>query len=404
MIVRRFLLWVRTASAGDRAEAVQALARAFLYSDLSPEDRSEAQTALTAMLDDPSPLVRRALAESLANAPAAPHPLIVALAQDQSDIAALILARSPVLTDADLIDAAALGDALIQIAIAGRWRISVPVTAALAEIAESEALIVLARNGGALLLDTTLARMLERHGENGALREALLQRPDLPVELRQDIAARLADSLSRFVSGCGWIREERISRITLEAREKTTIALSCDLPEPELEELLSSLRRSGHLTPALILRALLSRRSSFVKAAFADLTGLSLRRVSALLDDRRGHGLVALCRKAGFSPALEEAFAAAFAGLREERNRVIRDVRLSRPLIKRTLEACDTMPPKETGKLLALLRRFEAEAARDEARDIARSLADEEALSLVLRHAPHMLEEDSDEELRAYAA
>jgi len=38
MIVRHFLQWVRTAPAGERAEATSALARAFLYSDLSSDD------------------------------------------------------------------------------------------------------------------------------------------------------------------------------------------------------------------------------------------------------------------------------------------------------------------------------------------------------------------------------
>ena len=38
MIVRHFLQWVRTAAAGERAEATSALARAYLYSDLSHDD------------------------------------------------------------------------------------------------------------------------------------------------------------------------------------------------------------------------------------------------------------------------------------------------------------------------------------------------------------------------------
>ena len=38
MIVRHFLGWVRTAPAGERAEATRALARAFLFSDMSSDD------------------------------------------------------------------------------------------------------------------------------------------------------------------------------------------------------------------------------------------------------------------------------------------------------------------------------------------------------------------------------
>jgi hypothetical protein len=40
---------------------------------------------------------------------------------------------------------------------------------------------------------------------------------------------------------------------------------------------------------------------------------------------------------------------------------------------------------------MALLRRFEAEAARDEARTIAGALADEAALAVVMRHVPQAL-------------
>jgi len=60
MIVRQFLLFVRTAPAAERADATSALARGYLYSDLSPDDRAAAEGALIMLLDDPSPLVRGA--------------------------------------------------------------------------------------------------------------------------------------------------------------------------------------------------------------------------------------------------------------------------------------------------------------------------------------------------------
>ena len=66
MIVRQFINWIRTASAGERAEATRALARAWLISDLSHDDRVAAEGALLMLLDDPSPLVRQAMAEVFA--------------------------------------------------------------------------------------------------------------------------------------------------------------------------------------------------------------------------------------------------------------------------------------------------------------------------------------------------
>ena len=84
MIVRQFLQWVRTAPAGERAEASRALARAYLYSDLSKDDRAAAEGAMLLLLDDVSPLVRRALAEVLAGSDKAP-PAVVAFADRRSD-------------------------------------------------------------------------------------------------------------------------------------------------------------------------------------------------------------------------------------------------------------------------------------------------------------------------------
>src|SRR5580692_11336687 len=83
MIVRQFLHWIRTASAGERAEATNALARAFLFSDLSPDDRAAAEGAMIMLLDDTSPLVRGALATILAASQKAPPAVIQALAADQ---------------------------------------------------------------------------------------------------------------------------------------------------------------------------------------------------------------------------------------------------------------------------------------------------------------------------------
>src|SRR6266849_7923433 len=110
MIVRQFISWIRTAPAGERAEATRSLARAWLISDLSEDDRIAAEGALLMLLDDPSPLVRRAMAEALAGSAEAPPAVVLALAADQPEIAALVLERSPLLIDTDLVDSVGSGE------------------------------------------------------------------------------------------------------------------------------------------------------------------------------------------------------------------------------------------------------------------------------------------------------
>src|SRR5476651_264931 len=109
MIVRQFLQWVRSAPPGERAEATSALARAYLHSDLSPDDLAAAEGAMIMLLDDPSPLVRSAMAEVFASSQMAPLVVVQALAADQPEVALPVLARSPLLLGDDLVDLIATG-------------------------------------------------------------------------------------------------------------------------------------------------------------------------------------------------------------------------------------------------------------------------------------------------------
>jgi uncharacterized protein (DUF2336 family) len=164
MIVRQFLYWLRTAAAGERAEATSALARAYLYSDLSDSDRAAAEGAMIMLLDDPSPLVRRSLAEVFAASEHAPPTVVHSLAADQPEVAALVLERSPLFLDADLVDAVATGAAHRQVAVAGRAFLTCPVSAAIAEVGCAEACLVLLENRDAEIAAFSLHRIVARHG------------------------------------------------------------------------------------------------------------------------------------------------------------------------------------------------------------------------------------------------
>src|ERR1700730_18076268 len=161
MAVRKFLQCAGTASPSDLAESAGALARAFLYGDLPEPEREEARLTLTGLLDDSLPLVRRALAESFASAANVPLYMVLTLANDSSDVAAIVLARSPLLSDAELVECTATADAFAQSAIALRPWVSAQVAAALAEVGARKALITLAVNPGAELLEFSIRRMIE---------------------------------------------------------------------------------------------------------------------------------------------------------------------------------------------------------------------------------------------------
>ncbi len=394
MIVRRFLLWARTANAQARAEGAAALAGAYLRSGMGDEDRREAETALISLIDDPSPLVRRAIAEEMATSPYAPRNLVLGLIADQSDVAALMLAHSPVLSEADLVDAAAIGDGLAQRAIAQRMDLPASVAAALAEVGVEEALVALVRNPSADIPDFSLERMVERIADSGALREALLARDDLPAALRQTIAAHVSDALTSFVMNCGWLSPERGARLAREATERVAVSLAAGGEDSDAPAIVEVLRAQARLTPGLMLRSLLSGEPALAEAAFVSLSELPASRVAALLRDRRGSGLKALYRKAGLPDAVQPAFTAAIMALNARGFDLAGGGRgIDRNLLREVLIAVEAQGDPGSNALLALLRRMDSEAAREEARAMADSLADDAALAFLVEADPALLVE-----------
>ena len=370
MIVRQFLQWLHYAPPGERAEATVALARAYLHSELSVNDLAAAEGAMIMLLDDPSPLVRRALSEVFASAQMAPRVVVRALATDQPDVAIPVLAGSPLLLEDDLIDLVATAHPEAQVAIATRAPLPCSLAAAIAEVAVAQACLALLENPNADIALFSVDRMIERFGHLAAIRETLLARDDLPMATRQALLAKLSQTLAGFVVARQWLGAEHAEFTTREACEKTTVALAADTPYEEIGELVQHLRQSGQLTAGMILRALLSGNVVLFEEALAELSGVPLDRVASYLHDRNISGFRALYAKAGLPDVAYPAFREAIKAMREgvligEQGGA---ARLKRRMVERVLAACEAERNPDMASLLALLRRFAVEAAREEAR------------------------------------
>jgi uncharacterized protein (DUF2336 family) len=369
MIVRQFINWVRSAPAGERAEATRALARAWLISDLSHEDRTAAEGALLMLLDDSSPLVRQAMAEVFAHSPEAPAAIVQALSLDQSSVALPVLEHSPLLIDADLVDIIATGDCEMQCAIARRVNLPASVCAAIAEVGSAAAALELIENAYAELAPFSWDRIVERHGHLAAIRESMLVLEDLPAATRVALVAKLSETLAQFVVARNWLSPDRAVRIAGEARDRSTVNIAARSRGDDMRGLVRHLRATGQLTAGLILRALLSGNLELFDSALAELSGLPQARVSALLHDRGGVSLQALLTRAGLPESTFAAFRAALEVSHEIGfvDTVGGAAMLRRRMVERVLTQCET-DGHAAEPLLILLRRFATESAREEAR------------------------------------
>jgi uncharacterized protein (DUF2336 family) len=370
-IVRRFLAWAQCADAEARADGASALARAYLYSELTASVRAEAALAMTALLDDSSVLVRRALAEALCRASEAPRSLILALAADESEAAAAVLQRSPVLTDADLIDCVTNGDAAAQTALARRPNLPPGATAALAEIGQLDAILALIGNCEIDLSPELLDRILTRFGDDASVRDALLERPSLPASLRARIAVAAAKDL--VVEASQWMAPDRAERIARDARDQAICAIASSCRASERAELTRALRAAGALTPALLLRSLLGGERDLFADALAELSGLPAPRVAAFILEPRGEGFAALAHKVGLKSGVLIAFRTALAVIKTDVGQLGDGLKLS--LVQKVIDECERRGDPALTKVRALLWRFAAEAAKAEAAGFAREAA-----------------------------
>jgi uncharacterized protein (DUF2336 family) len=371
MVVAHFLKWAGTAPARERAAAASALARAYVDHRLDFEDRCAAEAALTLLLDDPSAKVRLAMAEALAMSRHAPLQVIHALSCDQPDIAALVIALSPLLTDADLIERAASGRRDTLPLIASRPVVSMAVSAAVVEAADAEACLALLANSGAEIASFSLRRIAERLGHVGRVREALFRDPRLPPDCRHMLLVKLGEVLQGSALVVASIGEARAERLLRDACTKASLALIEAVRPEEHGALVAHLRMRGDLTASFVVRIVAHGKVDFFAALLVALTGQAEARVARLLAGGQDVALSAIFRAAGLPETVHAVLARALKAWRE----VAKGVRVAGAQEVSWLMLEVLGGQRAEGDLASLLRSIHLDALRENARGHALAIA-----------------------------
>ena len=378
MVINYFIRWIDTARVSERAAGAAALARAYVSRELPFEERCAAEAALTFLLDDPSAKVRYALAEALAMHRLAPLQIIHALASDQDEIADLVLKRSPLLTDGDLIDRVAMGTEGVQRSIAGRALVSKSVSAAVAEVGCAEACLTLLGNDGADIASLSFRRMAERFGAMPKLREAMLADRRLPADCRHVLLVKLSAALKDaplVVALMGRARGERVMR---EACVRASLTLIDRTRPDEHAALVEHLRLAGELTTAFIVRMVAHGKIDFFASVLGVLAGREAARVQALLAGGRDLALSALFRGAGLPESAHGVILRALGVWRDVANgRRVAGAQEVSWLMLKELNACpgQSGPAARHAELAGLVRTIHLEVLRENARDHALAIA-----------------------------
>ncbi|WP_245304030.1 DUF2336 domain-containing protein [Agrobacterium bohemicum] len=308
VIVKAFFRWSEKAGSTDRSKAAATLAKAYLQSSLPQDRHDSAYDAMTYLLDDPSPKVRLALAGSLAYSEDAPRHIIFSLAQDQPEIACLVIINSPVLRDTDLVDLIGNGTPITRAMIAARPFLETGACAALAEIGEILEISVLLENRSAYITPFTLRRIADRHAQDAEIRDLLLQRDDLPADVRYAIVGHVGAALAASNLVCYAMTPHRARDIIRDASETATVLIAGDVTGESMPVLVEHLRVGGDLTPAFLMNTLCSGKLDFFAQAISNLSGLGEQQVRSILATGRHHALKALFQSTGLFGAVLDIF------------------------------------------------------------------------------------------------
>jgi uncharacterized protein (DUF2336 family) len=377
MIIRQFLKWVDDASVAQRCAAAGALSRIYLQAPFSSDERRDAEAALTLLLDDPSPKVRAAMAEALSLSHDAPLQIVMALAAEQVEISGFILARSPLLSDAELIDCVATGDEAAQRLIAMRPQVSFALSAAIAEVAAPMACADLLRNSTARIAPSSLRRMAERLGYDADTRETLLARKDLPGDCRHLLAIRVGEALADIGIVKAVIGKQRAERLARETCTKASLDLA-DRHRPEDDAaLVEHLRARGEITTAFIIRTVAHGKIDFFGAILTALSGQPADRVGGILAEGRDSALAALFRSAGLADSTHRPLLAALHAWRKVAHGklVAGPKEISQMMLSAAASNNEDRFNPANSDLEALLRNIHLEIARQTVREYARSMA-----------------------------
>jgi uncharacterized protein (DUF2336 family) len=295
-----FLLWMDGAHVNERSDAARMIARTTLRQDIDLEERCTAEAALSLLLDDPSPLVRGALSEVLSLSSLAPRQILHALALDQFEVSAAVLARSA-LGEETLIEVIKRDASQAAAIIADRANLPARVAMAIAERCGIEPCLILITNRSAKMTASILSKIIERHHTSPEMRGALLADQRLDLTARQ----KLIDASSHAVCTSNFVQRLIGAHRAVELERETVFDSSLDLVEyAELEALpkyVHSLHQQGRLTNALAMKSLVYGRIDFVATIMSDLSARSEDHIRAVLVRGGENAIRALLKDIGFS-------------------------------------------------------------------------------------------------------
>ncbi len=345
----------RDKSAAGRKALVNAVSDLFFNNKDVLTDREKALMTdiLRQIIHDVEMSVRRELAERLADTHQAPHELIVALANDEIEVAHPLLIQSDILHDFDLVEIIHHRTLEHQLAIAMRKTLTESVTDALVETGNEDVVAKMIENPSARISKSTMEYLVDQSKRVDTYQNPLLKRPDLEPELAKKMYWWVSAALRQHIVKNFTVDTADLDE-TLESTVKNVIdrhGVSGEAENSKPAKLAERLAEDGKITPRMLVQVLRQGEIPLFEAMFAKISGLRPRLLRRMLFEPGGEALAILCRAVGID---KTDFASIFMLSRKARN----TDRVTNPQdLKRILELFDRIQPDAADRMLKKWQR-----------------------------------------------
>lgn len=262
---------------------------------VSERERALMGEIIRHLVHDVEMVLRRDLAERLAERADTPRALIVQLANDDYEIAHPVLLGSQVLLDPDLIEVVKHRTLDHQLAVSQRKVVSEAVSTALVDTGQEDVVSSLLKNHGAKISRQVMEFLVDESRRVDSYQDPLVRRPDLPPELARRmywwVSAALRKHIAEEFELDRDVLDDAIVDATAEQLNQTEAA-----PESKPEQLVQRLAELGELTPELLVKTLNQGEVSLFVAAFCEMAGLKPKLMRRILYEPGGEALALLCR------------------------------------------------------------------------------------------------------------
>ncbi len=244
--------------------------------------------------------IRAAFAERLADEVTVPHGLIEILVNDVVDVSRPVIARSPILTDADLLHLISEHGASHRAAIAQRPNIGKSVSESLIACGSEPVLCALVANANAKISDHGYRTLTEVSRLVKSIQEPLLKRADFPPALALRMREWVSDDVKAYIERNFAIASTEATPTVLSGN---SVAPHSHRPEPTSEEnsvkLVEKLAASGQLKAGFLMRALHQGQTELFDFALAHMFGLPLQRTRNIFYGGGPRAVALACRAVG---------------------------------------------------------------------------------------------------------